>query len=479
MDIALLTSSVQNARNEILSGQVFAGIDQIHRLKKTGYRVDLALIEDIIDLPCLLQYLYDETYIGDAVTATRALVALKDLGYQVDSRKINYIRFKKLSLIGMQGDRYFEKARPGFRTLLRTLRSFFTEVGDYRECMLHKSDNRLTFEEDVIVRFPNLHFRDLFLRLAFQQAIESGLSFHWENHHSILNQELTRRISWSMIQSSTVLPPDWYHTIKGTFDEFINSLVAKMEAMELPRYFPAGASRREMLWIVCSRDATIGQRICSSLRNYNTLHIQDLALLERYQQQDDGTFGAFIFHVSIRDFDVLTELVRYKLMHPAMGAPYIIFADQVFFKIMKNQSLLFPGCEWVSVMNPENIQNLEYVIDRVQNNRRRFVRLPLEMECRAVFGKDRELTRATPVSPGGTFVRTHRIVPIYSNTEITLKDLNSGFEETTTGRVVYNAKGGTAVEFENIISFEKVQKLRELSLEQHARILDTLKRSQI
>ena len=479
MDIAILMNEVEKARLAILNGQVYQGIHQIHRLRREGYQVDSALVEDILDIPSLIQYLYDETYIGDAVNATRCLAALKELGAPVDSRKINYIRFKKLSLMNVPMERYIEHGRPEFKRLIKTLRSFFTNIGDFRECVLHKTENRLTFEEEVVVRFPNLSFRDIFLQVAFQQAIEKGLSFYWENHHSIHSQELTGRISWSLIQPQTQLPSDWYHGVKARFDAFLKTLIEKLETLDLPRYFPIQRDNPELMWIIFSRDATVGERISAALKHFTTIQVQDPGLLQKYLQQDEGSFGAFIFYISVRDFDVLPIMSQYKIMRPTMGAPYIVFAEGTFFKIMKDQTQLFPGCEHVTVMNPENVQNLEYIIARIQQYQRRFVRLPLDMECQAIFGHEEDHTRATPISPGGTLVKTHRIVPVFSRADITLKDPAYGFEESVTGTVVYNTKGGSAVEFDNIIPYEKFRQLREISLARHIRIVDTLKRSSI
>lgn len=478
-DLTRLTYCVEQARMEILQGRVLSGIDQIHHLKKNGHQVDVSIIEDIVDLPSLMKYLYDETFLGDAITATRCLAALKDLDYPVDRQKINYIRYKKLSMMGLRLNTYYDNARPAFASLLRTLRSFFAEIGDYRECMLHKTDARITFEEDVIVRFANESFRDLFLQIAFQQAIEFGLSFHWENHHSILNQELTGRLSWSLIQPQSNLPKEWYHGIKGKFDEFIRSLIAKLETLDMPRYFPSSGKVSDLVWVIFSRDYTVGQRISSTMRNYATLQIQDLDLLEGYLGQDEGGVGAFICYVSFNDFDVISAIVRHKLTRANMGAPVIIFAEPLFFKVVKDRSLLFPGCEFIQAISPENIQNLEFTLTKVQGFRRRFVRLPLNMECEAALRQGVEHTRATPVSPGGTFIKTHKSVPVFTRAEVTLRDPLAGFEDTFSGRVIYNAAGGTAVEFDNLIPFDKFQRLRDLSLDRHRKVLDTLKRSRV
>jgi hypothetical protein len=72
VDIAILMNEVEKARLAILNGQVFKGINQIHRLRREGYQVDATLIEDILDISSLIQYLYDETFIGDAGSTTSA-----------------------------------------------------------------------------------------------------------------------------------------------------------------------------------------------------------------------------------------------------------------------------------------------------------------------------------------------------------------------------------------------------------------------
>ncbi len=472
-------TEVEKARLSILSGNVYDGIGQLYRLRRSGYDVDFTLIEDILNLPTLLQYLYDETAMGDAASSMRCLAALKSLGMNIDPRQINYIRYKKMSMMGVGMNGYFTKARPAVRKLLETLQSFFAHIGDFRECVVHKTETRITIEEDVIVRFPNHSFRDLFLQNAFQQAIDSGLSFHWENHHSFLNEELTGRISWSLIQQNIPLQPEWYREAKDVFDRFILSLADRLERLALPRYHSAPSQRGELLWIVFSRDGSVSRRLSANLRNYNTIQIQDIKLLDRHLVEDLENFGAFIFHVGFNDFDVLESIVEHKLQHPTSGAPFIVFADHQFFRVMKDHSLLFPGCEYVTEMNPENVQNLEFIVSKVMQNRRRFIRLPVGMECTAVFGDEVEHTRATPISVGGTFIRTHRIIPVFSNTDITLLDREADFEETLRGKVVYNAQGGSAVRFDNIIPYEKFRKLRELSLQRHARIVDTLKRSSL
>jgi len=101
------------------------------------------------------------------------------------------------------------------------------------------------------------------------------------------------------------------------------------------------------------------------------------------------------------------------------------------------------------------------------------------MECHAKFKGKKTHTKASPISPGGTFIRTHSVVPVYSSAEVTLLDRESDFEETINGKVVYNMKGGSAVEFDNLISFEKFKALREISIRKYNKILDTLKRSQL
>lgn len=479
MDIGVLMCEVEKVREAILNGKVYAGISHLHRLHRTGFPVDYTLVEDILDVPCFVDYLYDETFMGDATNAARCLAAFKDLGLVVDSRKINYIRFKKLSVIGQGLEQYFESARAEFRRLLRTLQSFFTHVGDYRECVLHKSDNRLTFEEEVLVRFPNRHFRDLFLQVAFQRAIEKGLSFNWENHQSLVNQELTGRIRWSLIQQDTRLATDWYRSIKARFDDFIQQLINSLETLNLPRYLPIPRNQSEMMWVVFSKDSTVSSRITTAMRGYNTIQIQDLGLLSRYFAQNHGEIGAFIFHVTLKDFDLLQAIVEFKLQQPTTSAPFVVLAERTFFKIMKDYSMMFPGCEHVAEMNPANVQNLEYVLSRLLQNRRRFIRLALDMDCQAVFKEESEHTRATPVSAGGAFLRTHRAFPVFRTTELNLREESSGFEESMSGRVVYNAPGGVAVEFDNLIPFEKFQQLRAVSLTKHEKIVDTLKRSRV
>jgi len=479
MDIDVLMTEIEKIRRSILNGNVYPGINQLLRLKKSSSEVDISLVEDILNLTSLERYLYDQTSMGDASSAVQCLAALKKLNLDIDSTQINYIRYKKLSLMGMDIDSYFSKARPAFQKLLKTLQSFFSNIGDYRECVISKSESRITFEEDIILRFPNPAFRDIFLQLAFQQAIEFGLSFHWENHHSILNQDLTGKISWSLIQIGKSLDPQWYRSVKERFDTFILSLQDKLERLDLPRYLPSSQNQDDQLWMVFSRDGSISQRLSSALRNYKVIQIKDIKLLQQYMKEESEHIGSFIFHVTVSDFDVIHTIIEQKLSQPTCGAPYIIFADMLFFKVMKKHSLLFPGCEHVAAMNPENIQNLEFIVSKVIQSRRRFIRLPVGMDCRVTVNDVTEHTQANPVSVGGAYVKTQRIMPVFSHPRISLLDKETGFEETLSGDVVYNGKGGSAIRFDNIIPFEKFQKLREISLNRHHRLLDTFKRSRL
>jgi hypothetical protein len=477
MDIAFLMTEIEKTRLSVLNGKVFTGIGQLLKLKRSGYDVDITLVEDILNLPRLLAYLYDETSLGNAAMAIRCLAALKELNCGIEPRKINYIRYKKLSMLGMDIDSYYAKARPGFQKLLYSLQSFFVHIGDYRECILHKADNRMTFVEDIIIRFPNDSFRDLFLQLAFQEAIRQGLSFHWENHHSMFNEDLTGKISWSLIQDGRPLESEWYRGVKTLFDRFIASLQDKLERLEMPRHFSSPTDDQESLWIVFSRDGVVSQRLGKAMRHYRTIQIKDINLLQKYLAQEKTNFASFVLHVDFSDHELLHTIVEHKLRQPTSGAPFIVFADGKFFHVMKDSSLLFPGCEYINELTPENVLNMEFILSKVRENRRRFIRLPMGLECRAEFDDDTEHTRAKPISVGGTYIKTHRIVPIFSNSRIALFDRETGFETKTRGKVVYNGKGGSAISFDNIIPFEKFKELREIVMEKHHRIVDTLARS--
>ncbi|MBN2432552.1 MAG: hypothetical protein JXQ27_13835 [Acidobacteria bacterium] len=477
MDIAFLMTEIEKTRLSVLNGKVFTGIGQLLKLKRSGYDVDITLVEDILKLPRLLEYLYDETALGNATMAIRCLAALKELNCDIEPRKINYIRYKKLSMLGLDMNSYYAKARPVFQRLLYTLQSFFVHIGDYRECILHKAENRMTFEEDIIIRFPNDSFRDLFLQLAFQEAIRQGLSFHWENHHTRYNEDLTGKISWSLIQDGRPLETEWYRGVKSIFDRFIASLQEKLERLEMPRHMNGPRDDGELLWIIFSRDSVVSQRLGKAMRHYRVIQIKDINLLQKYLAREKSNFASFVLHVDFADHQLLHTIVEHKLHQPTSGAPFIIFADGKFFQVMKDSSLLFPGCEYINELTPENVLNMEFILSKVRENRRRFIRLPMGLECRAEFDDDVEHTRAKPISVGGTYVKTHRIVPIFTNSRIALFDRESGFETETRGKVVYNGKGGSAISFDNIIPYEKFKELREMVLERHYKILDTLARS--
>lgn len=477
MDIGTLVNEVEKARHAVLQGNIIDAIQNLYRLKKTGFQVDISAIEDVMDLRNFLQYLYDETSIGDAITATRCLAALKGLDLEVDAQKINYVRYKKLAMLGkLSTEEYIQSARPAFRKLILQLRSFHVMVGDFRECAVHRIDNRVSFQEEITLRFPNQSFRDAFLQTAFRIAVDKGLNFNWENRTSFLNSEMTGHIGWFITQNSGDLGTDWNVRIKGRFDDFILELSAAVDHLHSLRC-TSQSHLNGLNWVVFSRDLQVSNRICEALGNHSLVPIHDLETLQSWFAVCDDKVSAFIFHVSIRDFDVIQHMVNFKLMRDKVGPPFIVMAENPFFHVMKDPSQLFSGCESVLSLTPESIQSLEFCINKTVSCRRRFVRIPVDIRCHANLSGRMEHTRATPISPAGTLLKTHRIVPVFSPAQITLYDPESGFEENLTGNVIYNQRGGSAVRFDNVIPFEKFQQLQTITMEKHRRIVDTFQRS--
>lgn len=476
MDIGLF-AEVDRVRGTILDGRLYDGIQQLFSLKKTGYPVHADMLGDIVDIPRLLLHLYDETTFGDVLSAVRCLAALKSLGAPVEAERVDYVRYKKLALMEKDLDGYFRMARPVMRRLLSSLASFHAQVGQYRECTLRRESGKALFEEEAVVRFPNSDFRDALLQAALPIALKKRLEFHWEPVSQALHGDRTGRLRWSMVFDDKDLPENWFRAVKPRFDEFVEGLLERLDSLVYPRFLPLNHSIADLPWVVFSRDTSVLRKIGESLEGFASMKISDLDDLRGCFGQDEAEIGAFVFHITSQDFDVIHELAAYKLGRNTMGPPCIVLADEKLYKAMRDPAVLFPGCELVSELNRARLDRLGETVSKVRHNRRRFLRLPVSLDCEVRFLQEGERTRATPVSPGGAFLRTHRTIPLFREAEISLRDDESGFCESLRGSVIYNQRSGAAVRFDNVVSFREFQKLREICHHRQKKAVDTLQRS--
>ncbi len=478
MDIGTLVASVEKVQSEVLRGNVVEAIQTLFRMKKSGLQVDFSALQEVLDIPNYVKHLFDETNIGDAVTATKCLAALKGLHLDVDSRQIDYVRYKKMSMLGnASAEEHAMTARPEFRSLIMVLRSFHVIVGDFRECSVHSADEGVSCQEEITLRFPNLSFRDTFLQTAFRVALEHDLNFTWENRASIFNQDMTGHIGWFVRHAGKEISSEAMLVLKKRFDRFINALVAEVEHFGFLRCIMPEGSLDHMKKIIFSRDTAVASQICSALSDRNAVGVHDLDTLLSWFADADNGVSAFVFHLSIRDFDVIQAMVNFKLMRDKVGPPFIVLAEDPFFLVMKDPFHLFSGCEFLQLFSPEAVSQISATIVKTAACRRRFVRIPVDIRCHANLRTRSEHTRVTPVSPAGAFLKTHKAIPVFAPAEIHLYDPESGFEETIVGNVIYNQRGGSAVRFDNVISFEKFKQLRAMTLSRHRRVVDTFQRS--
>ena len=473
-----IMQKVAKIRKEILEGEIYDGISSLVRLKEDGYKIDVSLIQDIVDLKSLKKYLYDETFIGDPILSVKCLAALKKLELDIDRSLINFNRYKKFSSLGLREENVYGNVRPNLRKFLKSIENYFVKVSDFKECFVNKRGTQISYCEEVILRFPNISFRDLFLQVAFKSAVDMGLSFHWENQFTLLNRDLTGKISWEIATKNSVITAEDFDRFSDVFDTFLNDILLKLSDLELP-HIKSFVNVDNPYVAVFSREQDFLDVVSQFLKDKKVIYYKSIKGLEIALENNHGEICCSIIHCKMEDYELIRFLGDYKIESVILDVPFLVFAEPKFYRVLRDYSLLFPGCEYVAPLIESNLKNINLIIEKISKERRKFVRLPLSMDCDVKFKAEEKHTEGKPISAGGIFLRATGIVPVMSVSELEIVDRDKYFFLYTEGAVKYNRREGAAVEFSNIIPYEEFKILKEKAKKKQERMIDTIKRSLI
>ncbi len=473
-----IMQKVARIRKDILEGDVYDGISSLVKLKEEGYKIDVSLIQDIVDLESFKKYLYDETFIGDPIISVKCLAALKKLELDIDRSLINFERYKKFSSLGLREENIYGNVRPNLKKFLKTIENYFVKVSDFKECFVNKRGAKISYSEEVLLRFPNISFRDLFLQIAFKSAVDMGLSFHWENQYTLLNRDLTGKISWEIGTENNVITAEDFDRYSEIFDTFLNDIILRLSDLELP-HIKNFVSVDNPYVAVFSREQEFLDEVSQFLKGKKVIYYKSINSFQIALENNHGEICCAIIHCKMEDYELIRFLGSYKIDSVILDVPFLVFAEPKFYKVLRDYSLLFPGCEYVAPLIKSNLKNINIIILKISKERRKFVRLPLSMDCDVKFNEEEKHTEGKPISAGGIFLRATGIVPVMSVSELEIVDRDKYFFLYTEGRVKYNRKEGAAVEFSNIIPYEEFKILKEKAKKKQEKMIDTIKRSLI
>ncbi len=476
--IEKIMSKVSKIRSEILGGKIYSGISSLVKLKEDGYKIDVSIIQDIVDLESLKRHLYDETFIGDPILAVKCLAALKKLDLDIDKSMINFNRYKKFSSLNLNDGEIYEGLRPNFKKFLKTIENYFVRVSDYKECFVNKRGSKISYSEEVILRFPNISFRDLFLQIAFKSAVDMGLSFHWENQFTSLNGDLTGKINWEIMSGSNVITTEDFERFSSLFDRFLNDILLRLSDFDIPHISKLQNVENSYIAIF-SKEQEFLDVISNFLEGKRSIYYKSINSLKSALENNKGEICCAIIHCQMEDYELIKFIGEYKVDNIVLDVPFFIFAEPKFYRVLRDSSQLFPGCEYVAPLIEPNLRNINLIIEKISKEKRRFVRLPIPMDCDVEFNEEERHTEGKPISPAGIFLRSTGVIPVMSSSKIEIVDREKYFFLYTEGVVKYNRKEGAAVEFSNIIPYDEFKILREKAKRKQEKMLDTIKRSLI